>query len=93
MTETEPTHWDAIIIGSGMGGMTAAAALSKVGKKVLLLEQHHTLGGQTHCFSRGAFHWDVGIHYLSGVAPGDRARDLIDWLCDTPMTLCPRSDL
>ena len=38
-------EWDAIVIGSGMGGMAAAAALSHVGHKVLLLEQHQTLGG------------------------------------------------
>jgi len=49
----EAARWDAIVVGSGMGGMTAAAALSKVGRKVLLLEQHWVLGGLTHSFSRG----------------------------------------
>ncbi|MEL7487017.1 MAG: NAD(P)/FAD-dependent oxidoreductase, partial [Pseudomonadota bacterium] len=68
-----------------MGGMAAAAALSQVGHKALLLEQHHTLGGLTHSFSRDGFTWDVGVHYLSSMAPGDRMRDLLDWLCDTPM--------
>lgn len=85
MTAMGTNDWDAIVIGSGMGGMAAAAALSRVGNKVLLLEQHQTLGGLTHSFSRNGFRWDVGIHYLSGVAPGDRARDLLDWLCDTPV--------
>ena len=85
MTDGENDQWDAIVIGSGMGGMTAAAALSRVGNKVLLLEQHHTLGGLTHSFSRNGFTWDVGVHYLSGLAPGDHARGLLDWLCDTPM--------
>jgi phytoene dehydrogenase-like protein len=87
MTNAKQDNWDAIVIGSGMGGMAAAAALSKVGQKVLLLEQHHTLGGLTHSFSRNGFSWDVGVHYLSGLAPGDRARDLLDWLCDTPIEL------
>ena len=77
--------WDAIVIGSGIGGMAAAAALSKIGRKVLLLEQHHTLGGLTHSFRRNGFTWDVGVHYLSGMAPGDRIRDLLDWLCETPI--------
>lgn len=85
MIATEADHWDAIVIGSGMGGMAAAAALSKVGHKVLLLEQHQTLGGLTHSFSRNGFTWDVGIHYLSGMAPGDRNRELLDWLSDTPI--------
>ena len=79
------TRWDAIVVGSGMGGMAAAAALSKVGRKVLLLEQYQALGGQTHSFSREGFTWDAGIHYLSGLAPGDRERALLDWLSDTPI--------
>ena len=78
-------EWNAIVIGSGMGGMAAAAALSQVGQRVLLLEQHHTLGGLTHSFSRDGFTWDVGVHYLSGMAPGERIRDLLDWLSDTPI--------
>ena len=78
-------HWDAIVIGSGMGGMAAGAALSNLGHKVLLLEQHQTLGGQTHSFTVDGFTWDVGVHYLSSMAPEDRMRGLLNWLCDTPM--------
>ncbi|WP_424940407.1 phytoene desaturase family protein [Aliiroseovarius sp. S253] len=85
MSNANHDHWDAIVIGSGMGGMAAAAALSKVGRKVLLLEQHQTFGGLTHSFSRDGFSWDVGVHYLSGVAPEDRARELLNWLSMTPI--------
>ena len=85
MRGADVKQWDAIVIGSGIGGMTAAAALSKVGHRVLLLEQYQTLGGLTHSFSIGGFTWDSGIHYLSGVAPGDPLRDLVDWLSDTPI--------
>lgn len=85
MTNTEHQTWDAIVIGSGMGGMAAGAALARVGNRVLLLEQHRTLGGLTHSFSRDGFTWDVGVHYLSEMAPEDRMRALLDWLCDTPM--------
>lgn len=89
MTDTQDHDWDAIVIGSGMGGMAAAAALTRVGHKVLLLEQYRTLGGLTHSFSRDGFAWDVGVHYLSEMAPGDRARTLLDWLSDTPMEFAP----
>jgi all-trans-retinol 13,14-reductase len=89
MTDAEHNHWDAIVIGSGMGGMTSAAALAKMDHKVLLLEQYKTLGGLTHSFSREGFSWDVGIHYLGCVAPGDRERGLIDWLVHTPMEFEP----
>ena len=81
--------WDAIIIGSGMGGMAAASAVSQTGHKVLLLEQYDKLGGQTHSFSRNGFSWDAGIHYLSGFAPGEPDRKTLDWLCDTPIDLAP----
>lgn len=39
------TDYDAIIIGSGAGGLTAAVALAQAGKKVLALEQHDRPGG------------------------------------------------
>ncbi|WP_108810297.1 FAD-dependent oxidoreductase [Sphingorhabdus sp. Alg231-15] len=87
MTNAETDDWDVIVIGSGIGGMAAGAALSRVGHKVLLLEQHWTLGGLTHSFTREGFTWDVGIHYLSYMAPGERERTLLDWLCDTPIEL------
>ncbi|MCA0872793.1 NAD(P)/FAD-dependent oxidoreductase [Seohaeicola saemankumensis] len=86
MKSTEDTPWDTIVIGSGIGGMAAAAALSKIGQKVLLLEQYQTLGGQTHSFSIEGFSWDAGIHYLNCVAPDDRERDILDWLSDSPIS-------
>jgi all-trans-retinol 13,14-reductase len=85
MADAEQAEWDAIIIGSGMGGMAAAAALSKLGHKVLLLEQYQTLGGLTHSFSMEGFSWDEGIHYLNCVAPEDRERHILDWLSDSPI--------
>jgi phytoene dehydrogenase-like protein len=64
---------DAIVIGSGMGGLTAGALLAVLkGWRVLVLERHWRAGGFTHTFSRpGGFEWDVGVHYVGEVgAPG-----------------------
>jgi all-trans-retinol 13,14-reductase len=63
-------QFDAIVVGSGIGGLTAARLLSWFGRKrVMVLEQHTTLGGLTHVFSRprsGAapYEFATGIHYL-----------------------------
>jgi all-trans-retinol 13,14-reductase len=56
--------WDYIVIGSGIGGMTAAAVLSKIGKRVLVLEQHNIPGGFTQTFKRPGYRWDVGVHLI-----------------------------
>ena len=56
-----------------MGGMTAAAMLAKLGKKVLVVEQHYVPGGYTHTFKRKSFYgmWvfmvgEVTRHSLTG---------------------------
>ncbi|MCA9523954.1 MAG: NAD(P)/FAD-dependent oxidoreductase, partial [Myxococcales bacterium] len=63
----KPGPWDAIVIGSGMGGMTTAAMLAKLGQRVLVLEQHYVPGGFTHMFKRKSWVWDVGVHAVGEV--------------------------
>ena len=73
--------FDAIIIGSGIGGLCTAALLSLKGKRVLVLEKHFKIGGWTHTFRRDNYEWDVGIHYIGQVhnsySPIRRLFDLI----------------
>jgi all-trans-retinol 13,14-reductase len=59
--------YNTIIIGGGLAGLTAGATLSKFGKKVLLLEQHHKPGGCATTFKRGDFIVEVGLHEMSGL--------------------------
>jgi phytoene dehydrogenase-like protein len=63
--------YDVIIIGAGLGGLTAGAKLAKEGKKVLLLEQHNKPGGCATTFQRGDFTLEVGLHEMDGPAPRD----------------------
>jgi all-trans-retinol 13,14-reductase len=58
-------EFDVVMIGSGIGALTAAALLTKhAGKRVLVLEKHYTAGGYTHVFKRTGYEWDVGVHYI-----------------------------
>ena len=85
--------YDVIIIGSGIGGLTSAASLSKMGKKVLVLEQHYTAGGFTHSYSRNGYEWDVGVHYIGDV--GSRkslSRRLYDFITDGQLQWAPMDD-
>lgn len=59
--------WDYIVIGSGMGGMTTASILARLGYKVLVLERHYVPGGFTHTFKRKQWHFDVGVHAIGEV--------------------------
>lgn len=55
-----PPNLDVIVIGSGIGGLTAGATLAKAGKRVLVLEQHDQAGGCCHTFIEKGFEFDVG---------------------------------
>ncbi|HJL16570.1 MAG TPA: NAD(P)/FAD-dependent oxidoreductase [Sandaracinaceae bacterium LLY-WYZ-13_1] len=74
--------WDYVVVGSGMGGMTTAALLSKLGKRVLVLEQHYVAGGFTHVFKRPGFHWDVGVHAVGEVTEHSLTGRLLRSLTD-----------
>ncbi len=77
--ETPDGRWDAIVIGSGIGGLASAALLARHGGlRVLVLERHTTAGGFTHTFHRPGYEWDVGVHYIGQCEPGTPVRRLFD---------------
>src|SRR5258708_26818327 len=56
-------QYDVVVIGSGLGGLTAANTLAKTGRSVLLLEQHYQLGGMATWFKRRGGHiFDISLH-------------------------------
>ncbi len=61
--EKIPENADCIIIGGGVSGIVAAAMLAKLGKKVVIVEQHGKLGGGYHTFKKEGFIFDSGYHY------------------------------
>jgi all-trans-retinol 13,14-reductase len=78
-------NYDAIVIGSGIGGLTTAASLSEKGKKVLVLEQHYTAGGFTHAYSRAGYEWDVGVHYIGDVGYPTTTRKIFDFISNNQL--------
>jgi len=85
--------YDAIVIGSGIGGLTCAACLAKAGKKVLVLEQHYTAGGYTHSYARNGYEWDVGVHYIGDMGvPHTIGRRLFDYITDGQLKWAPMDE-
>lgn len=63
----EDNEYDIIIVGSGIGGLTCGALLSKRGYKVLVLEKHYQVGGYCSSFERRGFIFNTGVEDVSGL--------------------------
>ena len=64
----EISEVDYVVIGSGIGGLSAAALLSYYGYSVVVLESHYLPGGVAHTFEREGFHFDAGPSLWNGMA-------------------------
>src|SRR5208283_94516 len=62
--ELNDERFDVIVVGAGTGGLTAAAILSRRGKKVLVVDQHSVAGGNATIFRRRGYEFDIGLHYI-----------------------------
>ena len=60
----ERDRYDAIVIGAGIGGLTAAALLARRGRSVLVIDQHYVVGGNASSFRRRKYEFDIGLHYV-----------------------------
>lgn len=71
---------DAVVIGSGIGGMSAALELSRRGRTVTLVEAADEVGGLIRPIERQGYSFDVGLHYLGKLGPGELFREQLDRL-------------
>jgi phytoene dehydrogenase-like protein len=67
----------AIIVGSGMAGLTAAAYLARDGCEVDVFEQADHIGGVTATLRKEGFAWDLGQVLVEGFAPGEPAGEIL----------------
>jgi phytoene dehydrogenase-like protein len=71
---------DAVVIGSGLGGLTAALALARAGQRVVVLEQHYLPGGWAHSFTLEGYTFSPGVHYVGELERGANLRRLFEGL-------------
>jgi len=65
-SEPRQARYDVVVIGSGIGGLTAASLLAKAGRSVLVIERHDRVGGYAHAFRRRKYRFDSAVHLVGG---------------------------
>ena len=74
------TDYDDIVIGTGMGGLTVGAMLSRAGRRVLMLEAHDVPGGYAHTFRIRDFRFCAQVHYIFNCGEGESVHNLLSEL-------------
>ena len=63
-------HYDVIVIGAGIGGLTAGTYLGKAGLKVLIVERAEKVGGYCGSFNYEGYRFDEAVHYINHMRQG-----------------------
>jgi prolycopene isomerase len=74
------SHYDAIVFGSGAGGLTCATTLQQHGVRTMLAEKNPWYGGYSHGWGRDGFYWDHGGHIFLAYRLGKQAREVFERL-------------
>ncbi|MDX9777747.1 MAG: NAD(P)/FAD-dependent oxidoreductase [bacterium] len=69
-------RYDAVVIGAGLGGLTAAAELARRKLRILVIEQHSRPGGAATAFRRGKFMYEAGLHMTATRGRDPELREL-----------------
>ena len=76
---------DIVIVGSGIGGLTAGIILAKLNHRVTVAEKNHLPGGLMRSYTRDGIDCPVGVHYMGSLGDGQPLRRLWDYLGVTPL--------
>jgi phytoene dehydrogenase-like protein len=80
----------AIVVGSGLAGLTCGAYLAREGCVVEVYEQSDVVGGVTRTISREGFSWDIGPLVVEAFAPHEAGRTVLEELgCSDRVTVVP----
>lgn len=84
----EDINYDVIVVGAGISGLLCALALSKEGKKVLIIERSGMLGGNCRTYEINGYHIDTGPHAITGLFEGP-LQILMDKYFDSKIEFVP----
>ena len=76
--ELKRDSYDVVVVGAGIGGLTAAALLANKGLQVLLVDKNERAGGYAQSMERGGFTFDLAVHLISGCNEGGTVRSVLD---------------
>lgn len=80
MTDETGSQTDILIIGSGIGGLSAGIILSKLGYSVSIIEKNRLPGGLMRSYKKKGYDCPVGVHYLGALDFGQPLRRMFDYL-------------
>ena len=69
--------FDCIVIGSGLGGLTAGALCARAGFKVLVLERNHSFGGAAATYRHQGLTIEASLHEIDGFDEDDPKKPLM----------------